>query len=64
MDIFAHLHPTDPATVPCPECVVPADSEQQCIIAAWCDGDRNSRPSWPQSLAFLATNPVDGRIPA
>ena len=64
MDIFTNLHPTDPATVTCPEWVVPADSEQQCIIAAWCDADRNSRPSWPRSLAFLVANPVDGRIPA
>ena len=64
MDVFQTPHPTDPVIEMDPEWVVPADSEQKCIIAAWCDGDRNSRPSWPHSLEFLATNPIDGRIPA
>lgn len=64
MDIFQTLHPTDPVTAMDPEWVVPADFEQKCVIAAWCDADRNSRPSWPRSLTFLVANPVDGRIPA
>ena len=64
MDIFTNLHPTDPATVTCPEWVVTAGRMQERLIAAWCDGDRHMRPTWPGSLHALLMHPVDGRIPA
>lgn len=68
MDIFSHLHPTDPPVVTSRmPYIEPASPRREQIIAEQCDADRATRvrrASWGYSLTDLATSPVDGRIPA
>lgn len=67
MDIFAHLHPTDPPIVTRGFAwLQPASPRREQIVAEQCDADRATRvrrASWGHSLTDLATSPVDGRIP-
>lgn len=67
MDIFAHLHPTNPPIVTKDFAwLQPASPRREQIVREQCDADhyRAHRASWAYSLTDLATNPVDGRIPA
>lgn len=68
MDIFAHLHPTNaPVVTKDFMWLQPASPRREQIIAEQCDADRATRvrrASWAYSLTDLATNPIDGRIPA
>ena len=67
MDIFAHLHPTNPPIVTRDFVwLQPASPRREQIIAEQCDADRYRavRVSRRDSMRYLTARPIDGRIPA